>query len=195
MWYGFPSMCNGANLAFRKGTFFEVGGYANNLHIPSGDDEFLMRKIFKMYPDGIHFVKDSDAVVSTSAAWQPERICAPTGPLGGQMETRCVLLERRPGYFYFLLSVIGAYVAYGHRDGMDRHWLRDSLFTLKFIAEGFFLKKIALFVKVPWKWRAFIFLQIFYPIYAVWIGLISSFSTFEWKGRKLKSVAFSMAKK
>src|SRR5688572_18109496 len=27
IWYGFPSMCNGANLAFRKATFFEVDGY------------------------------------------------------------------------------------------------------------------------------------------------------------------------
>ena len=27
LWYGFPSMCNGANLAFRKATFIEVGGY------------------------------------------------------------------------------------------------------------------------------------------------------------------------
>ena len=58
LWFGFPSMCNGANLAFRKGTFFEVAGYTNNLHIPSGDDEFLMRKIFKLYPHGIQFVGD-----------------------------------------------------------------------------------------------------------------------------------------
>ncbi len=68
LWYGFPSMCNGANLAFRKAIFFEVGGYANNLHIPSGDDEFLMRKIFQLYPDGIQFVSDSDAVVYTPAS-------------------------------------------------------------------------------------------------------------------------------
>ena len=69
------------------------------------------------------------------------------------------------------------------------------LLFVKVIVEGIFLKKIAAFVKVPWKWSAFIFLQIFYPIYAVWIGLISSFRTFEWKGRKLKAVAFSVPRK
>jgi biofilm PGA synthesis N-glycosyltransferase PgaC len=68
MWYGFPSMCNGANLAFRKGVFLEVGGYTNNFHIPSGDDEFLMRKIFKLFPQGILFLSDSNAVVTTAAS-------------------------------------------------------------------------------------------------------------------------------
>src|SRR5688572_1499551 len=66
--YGVPSMCNGANLAFRKDVFFEVGGYANNLHIPSGDDEFLMRKIFQLYPKGIFFLSDSNGVVKTTAS-------------------------------------------------------------------------------------------------------------------------------
>ena len=36
---GHPVMCNGANLAFRKEVFAEVGGYEGNLSIPSGDDE------------------------------------------------------------------------------------------------------------------------------------------------------------
>ena len=73
--------------------------------------------------------------------------------------------------------------------------LGASLFFLKFIAEGIFLRKIASFVKVPWKWPAFVFLQIFYPIYAISIGVISSYSTFEWKGRKLKSAGFSVVSK
>src|SRR5688572_12389412 len=50
---GKPVMCNGANLAFRKEVFQQVGGYAGNEHIASGDDEFLMRKILQRYPRGI----------------------------------------------------------------------------------------------------------------------------------------------
>src|SRR3989337_394396 len=64
---GLPTMCNGANLAFRKSVFMEVGGYAGNFHIPSGDDEFLLQKIFKRYSQGIKFANTSDAVVTTSA--------------------------------------------------------------------------------------------------------------------------------
>lgn len=61
---GHPVMCNGANLAFRKDAFYEVQGYADNVHIASGDDEFLMRKIFRRYPDGIRFLNFYEAVVS-----------------------------------------------------------------------------------------------------------------------------------
>ncbi len=42
---GRPTVCNGANLAYRKAAFEEAGAYAGNLHIASGDDEFLMRSL------------------------------------------------------------------------------------------------------------------------------------------------------
>jgi poly-beta-1,6-N-acetyl-D-glucosamine synthase len=195
LWFGFPSMCNGANLAFRKDTFFEVAGYTNNLHIPSGDDEFLMRKIFKTYPDGIQFVGDAKAVVSTSASGSLKEFVHQRVRWAGKWKHDVSSLNAVLAIFIFCFQLSVLVWPMIIATGWIGIGLGMSLFILKFIAEGFFLKKIARFVKVPWKWRAFIFLQIFYSIYAVWIGLISSFSTFEWKGRKLKSVAFSMAKK
>ena len=54
-----------ANLAFRKSAFVEVDGYAGNMDIPSGDDEFLMRKISGRFPGSIRFLNSADAVVST----------------------------------------------------------------------------------------------------------------------------------
>jgi poly-beta-1,6-N-acetyl-D-glucosamine synthase len=53
--FNIPTMCNGANLAYRKHVFEEVKGYEGNVHVPSGDDEFLMRKIHKKFPEGILF--------------------------------------------------------------------------------------------------------------------------------------------
>lgn len=65
---GQPIMCNGANLAFRRTAFLEVGGFEGNLHIASGDDEFLLAKIKKKYPKGIKYLKSEEAVVSTAPA-------------------------------------------------------------------------------------------------------------------------------
>ncbi|MBC8343602.1 MAG: glycosyltransferase, partial [Bacteroidetes bacterium] len=48
--HGKPTMCNGANMAFRRDVFLEVNGYAGNEHIASGDDEFLMHKMAAKYP-------------------------------------------------------------------------------------------------------------------------------------------------
>ena len=50
-------MCNGANIAYTKKIFEEVNGFKGNEHIASGDDEFLMHKIFEKYPDKVLFLK------------------------------------------------------------------------------------------------------------------------------------------
>lgn len=42
---GHPIYCNGANLAYRKAAFLEVGGFAGNEQYASGDDVFLLHKI------------------------------------------------------------------------------------------------------------------------------------------------------
>ena len=63
---GMPTMCNGANLAYRKVIFDEVGGYQGNEHIPSGDDEFLMHKIHMKYPKGVSFCALPNALVVSS---------------------------------------------------------------------------------------------------------------------------------
>jgi poly-beta-1,6-N-acetyl-D-glucosamine synthase len=195
LWYGFPSMCNGANLAFRKAVFFEVGGYTNNFHIPSGDDEFLMRKIFRNCPEGIKFISDSKAVVSASASSDLKEFVNQRVRWAGKWKHNASFWNAVLAIFIFCVQLSVLLLPVVIAMGWVSVGLGVSLFFLKFIAEGFFLKQIARFLKVPWKWPVFAFLQIFYPIYAVSIGLISSFSTFEWKGRKLKSVAFSVVKK
>ena len=48
---GKPVLCNGANLAFRKSAYEQVGGYAGHRHVASGDDEFLMRTILEQFGD------------------------------------------------------------------------------------------------------------------------------------------------
>jgi glycosyltransferase involved in cell wall biosynthesis len=45
-----PTMCNGANLAYRRAAFDAVGGYLDNNHLASGDDEFLLHKIHAAFP-------------------------------------------------------------------------------------------------------------------------------------------------
>ncbi|MBK8494492.1 MAG: glycosyltransferase [Chitinophagaceae bacterium] len=60
------SMCNGANLAYTKKAFEEVGGFAGIDHIASGDDMLLMHKIYKRYPDQVMFLKSKAAIVQTA---------------------------------------------------------------------------------------------------------------------------------
>ena len=59
-------MCNGANLAYPKNIFQEVGGFSGIDHIASGDDMLLMQKIAGRYPEKIFYLKHEGAMVSTT---------------------------------------------------------------------------------------------------------------------------------
>ncbi|NEQ49160.1 MAG: glycosyltransferase [Leptolyngbya sp. SIO3F4] len=63
-----PLMCNGANLAYRKARFEETQPYADNLHLKSGDDTFLMLSFFQKDPKRLEYVADPNAIVRTDPA-------------------------------------------------------------------------------------------------------------------------------
>lgn len=62
---GLHSMCNGANLAYEKSTFYEVGGFKGIDNIASGDDMLLMNKIKQHYKNKIGYLFSKDSIVTT----------------------------------------------------------------------------------------------------------------------------------
>ena len=64
---GHASTCNGANLAYRKDIFYEVGGFSGINDLASGDDELLLQKVAQRFPGKIGFLKHVDAIVFTHA--------------------------------------------------------------------------------------------------------------------------------
>ena len=64
---GRASTCNGANLAYRKDVFYEVGGFKGIDDLASGDDELLLQKVAVQYPGQIGFLKSREAIVYTHA--------------------------------------------------------------------------------------------------------------------------------
>ncbi|MBK8952492.1 MAG: glycosyltransferase [Chitinophagaceae bacterium] len=61
------SMCNGANLAYEREAFYKVKGFEGIDAIASGDDMLLMHKMAKQYPGKVHYLKSTEAIVSTAA--------------------------------------------------------------------------------------------------------------------------------
>ncbi len=62
-----PAICNGANIAYRKKTFLEAGGFNHKMKLSSGDDEILMQNIRKKTDYKIKFCWDPGALVKTSS--------------------------------------------------------------------------------------------------------------------------------
>ena len=179
-----PSMCSGANLAFRKEAFDEVGGYTNNLFVPSGDDEFLLFNIMRRFPHSAKFLKTEEAVVYTSAhsslssfinqrtrwtsKWKYNR--------NWKVRFGAVLFFF--DYLFFFLAVILGVV--GNLNG----YLLLGVLLLRNISLIAFISPINKFLKGKSSFIPLVIFQIIYPMHVLFMGMNSIFGTYTWKGRK-----------
>jgi len=182
---GYFTMCNGANLAFRKSAFVEVGGYDGNFGIPSGDDEFLASKILTKYPGSVKFLKERDAVVGTLP--QPtvndfinQRLrWAGKWKFNKSWLTKLVALAVLFTQIVFVCLVVSLFRHNGNE------MIVASLIMIKFFLEGAFLYSVYRFLEVRWSWVSFFVLQFIYPLYVIGIGIVSQGRYYDWKGRRL----------
>jgi poly-beta-1,6-N-acetyl-D-glucosamine synthase len=178
---GIPTMCNGANLAYRKEVFEAVNGYEGNDHIPSGDDEFLMRKILNKFEGRMRFATMSEAIVTTEAqpnlsSFFSQRVrWASKWKHNSSIST--ILLA-----IFIVISQIATIVCFFLLTSVSI--LPVVALICKFVVEFIFLFSVCRFFKIRWHWLAFLLLQILYPFYVVFTGLASNFWSYSWKQRK-----------
>ncbi len=183
---GFPNMCNGANLAFKKDAFAAVGGYAGNEHIHSGDDEFLMHKIYALYRGSVFFLKDFAYCVHTQAKSTLKDLFYQRRRWAGKWKMYTDKKIIGFALFIFIYNVLAmatmAMVLAGHYP----LWIFIGQIMLKFAAEFLFLKSVMEFLKKPLPIIHFLITQLVYPFYIFIIGIAANFGYYEWKGRRIK---------
>ncbi len=190
------SMCNGANLAYEKKAFEEVGGFNDIDNIASGDDMLLMHKIATRYPDKVLFLKSKEAIVQTK----------PVKSIGEFFNQRIRWASKADKYndkriffvlmlvYFFNLSLLVLpfmvlfqniqYSIFNIQCTMMELWV--VMLLLKISIELRFLYPVAKFFgrqKLLW-W--FPLMQPFHIIYTVLAGFLGKFGTYQWKGRKVK---------
>jgi cellulose synthase/poly-beta-1,6-N-acetylglucosamine synthase-like glycosyltransferase len=175
-----PNMCSGSNLIVEKQTFIDVGGYTGSEHIATGDDEYLLHKVSKVYPDQIHFLKNTDAVVTTNANQS-------LGELASQRK-RWVSASTKYENIYITAILVAAYLfnAVIVHQLIAEPMIGLSMLALKAIIEGLFLYNVLAFFKR----KQFILLlplaEPFHILYVLFIGLWANIGTYNWKGRDVK---------
>jgi cellulose synthase/poly-beta-1,6-N-acetylglucosamine synthase-like glycosyltransferase len=179
---GFPVMCNGASLAFRKTSFDAVNGYEDNFHIPSGDDEFLMRKINIKFPGSIRPIYYSPEVVTTRAHTRLKDFINQRLRWAGKWSANNSLLAKGLAIF-ILLFQITVVIAFSLLIFSSHRLVAISLLGSKFLLEGYFLVKVNRSTSQRFSMIAFLILQGLYPFYVLFIGTFSQLLGYEWKGR------------
>jgi cellulose synthase/poly-beta-1,6-N-acetylglucosamine synthase-like glycosyltransferase len=183
---GVHSMCNGANLAYKKSAFHDVDGFKNADHIASGDDMLLMHKIKLKYPSGIGYLFSDKAIVTTAPMpdWksflnQRIRWASKATSYKDKRVFQVLMLVYFTNLFLLLFFFICLF-----RPKLFLVWL---LLTLtKALFEMPFMYRVAKFYSLQRIMIWFVIMQPFHILYTVISGWLGKFGTYNWKGRKVK---------
>lgn len=186
----FQRMGNGANLAYRKSAFVEVGGYAGMDGRASGDDVFLMQKIAVRWPiGGVFFLKNAAATVLTEAKptvrefvrqrirWGSKNAASP--------EKRVTLVLAAVFFFCWNILLNAVFLAVFPCRALAVLLVMQLIF--KALADWQLLRELCVFFRrrdlLRWFWPSF-FMHI---AYIAGVGAASQFfQKYEWKGRQVR---------
>lgn len=180
------SMCNGANLAYSVNAFRQVRGFEGIDNIASGDDMLLMYKIWKRYPDGVHYLKSKAAIVSTlpQTSWgsffkQRIRWASKAARYEDKRFWPVLLLVYCFNLLFPVLLITGFFAPVVF-SWMLYLWLGKTLAELPlYVAAARFFGMLS---TVKW----FLFFQPLHILYTVISGLFGQFGKYEWKGRQVR---------
>ena len=183
-----PSTCNGANLAYRRDVFYELGGFNGIDHLASGDDELFLHKVAAKYPDRIGFCKSRDAIVYTDAKED----------LRGFINQRKRWASKSTHYknkgivalgvaiwtFNFLL-LASSIAALFFDAGMRLALVLMAALATKLIVEAIFLYPLCKFAKRGGLLIYLPMLTLVHIVYIVYIGIAGNMGKYQWKGRRV----------
>lgn len=184
---GKPSLCNAANLAYRRKAYDEVGGYGDNLNISSGDDMFLMQKIALHTNYTVAFCADKKAIARTSANLNLKQFYS----------QRKRWASKSLFYFdkIFILKIIFIFLFYL---GLFAQLLAGIFISpryfysfgisilLKAVCEYFVLFKGSKILFDKSILKSFLITEALHAPYVLITGIAGAFGKFEWKERKVK---------
>lgn len=183
---GHASTCNGANLAYRKDVFYEVGGFNGIDDLASGDDELLLQKVAQFYKGRIGFIKLFDVVVFTHAKpnlkaflqqrrrWASKSVKYKDKKIVAVVV--CLWAFNVSVVLNFLLGIVNIFFL--------------KVFALQFLFTYLFglalLIPVCLFLKRGKLVSLFILMLPLYMVYFSYIGMIGNKGKYVWKGREVR---------
>lgn len=183
---GKPTTCNGANLAYRKDVFYDMGGFKGIDDVASGDDELLLHKVAEKHADKVGFCKSLDALVFTDAKPTLSSFLSQRKRWASKStkykDKKVVLLGVSIWLFnlFFVISIFAALTIYPALQGLVLICV-----LLKFIVELVFMYALTNFMGIKTYLKYLPILTLIHPFYLVYIGIIGNIGKYDWKGRSV----------
>jgi cellulose synthase/poly-beta-1,6-N-acetylglucosamine synthase-like glycosyltransferase len=183
-----PSTCNGANLAYEKEAFYEVGGFKGIDDVASGDDELLLHKIANRYKGEVGFLKNENAIVYTHAKaslseliQQRKRWASKTT----KYKNKSFMILGVSIWLFNVSILVNIIFAFCFPGGMSLSFLIFQLIS-KVGIEFIFLNQVMSFFKRKQLLVLLPILNLVHIIYMVYIGIAGNSGKYNWKGRMVK---------
>ncbi|SDR85726.1 Glycosyltransferase, catalytic subunit of cellulose synthase and poly-beta-1,6-N-acetylglucosamine synthase [Formosa sp. Hel1_31_208] len=178
-----PFLCNGANLAYRKDFFNTLNGFSGNLNIASGDDIFLLEKAVKQDKNTVHYLKNNQVIVSTPAQSNFKSLKAQRVRWAAKTSTYHNGFGKAAGFTVLIMNALLVCLPLVFLVGIIT--LKTFLYTylIKILIDFLLLFKTARFFNQEQYLPSYLFSSVLYPFFSVYIGFISVFKGYKWKGR------------
>ncbi|MDP4282644.1 MAG: glycosyltransferase family 2 protein, partial [Bacteroidota bacterium] len=183
---GFPLMCNGANLAYKKEAFLECGGYKGNQQFVSGDDMFLLMRIIKKYGrKSVKFLLSPVAVVSTKPQLTLRNFFSQrfrwVSKSRGYTDFR-IIFTALSTYFFNLAMLSGFVIGIWNLPVL---WTTLILVVTRMLLEGPLVMLMAKFLGKEKLISLFPPMDLLYIPYVVITGFLGMILPYQWKGRRV----------
>jgi cellulose synthase/poly-beta-1,6-N-acetylglucosamine synthase-like glycosyltransferase len=180
---GKPFMCNGANFAYTKKFFNEIGGFGGISDKASGDDVLLLQKAVKSNLEKVHYLKNNDVIVKTK----------PENDLFKLFMQRVRWAGKTTGYDSGYAKILAVFVLLMNLGlvcglvfmvcGLLDWRILLGLFSVKYIVDYILLYQSNSYLRKG-KFFVPIASSVVYPFFSSLVGVYSLFGSFRWKGRK-----------
>ncbi len=183
---GKPFMCNGANFAYTKKFFNELGGFGGINQQASGDDVMLLQKAILKNPDAVHYLKHEDSIVLT----KPENDLFKLFMQRVRWASKATSYSSSYAKFLavvVLLMNLSLVVGFGCVVCNCLDWnILLIVFLTKYLIDYILLAQSNTYLRKG-KFLLPLASSVVYPIFSSVVGLYSLFGSFTWKGRRFSN--------
>ena len=181
---GNPILCNGANLAYTKKAFLNVNGFSGNDKIASGDDVFLLDKIYIENARSVGLIKSRRTRVTTFPEYSVKALMQQRIRWAGKSTASKNKLTKVIGIIVLMsnLSFLACVLFFA----IHHCFLFLALAVLKIVFDVLYFIVIGSYYKQHIAFFYIFLSSVIYPFFVAFIGANSFFSSYTWKGRVFK---------
>nr|WP_293870079.1 glycosyltransferase [Flavobacterium sp.] len=183
---GKPFMCNGANFAYTKKFFNEIGGFGGISDSASGDDVLLLQKAVTANLNKVHYLKNNETTVQTKPENDLFKLFMQRVRWAGKATSYKSSYAKLLAVVVLLMN-LSLTIAFCLLPLALFNWkVLLGVFLMKYVVDYALLYKSNVYLRKG-KFFVPITSSFIYPFFSSLVGVYSLFGSFIWKGRKFSN--------